>query len=156
MTGVQTCALPISSGNTFWSVSAGLTQPIFEGGTLLHRKRAAEAAYDQALGEYRSTVIAAFENVADALHALLADTETLNAAVATESASARSLAIARRRLELGQTGYLEFLDAQSVNQRALVNRVQAQAARYADTAALFQALGGGWWNRSPQTADSLH
>jgi len=134
------------AGNGFWSLGAGLTQPIFEGGTLLHRRRAAEAAYDQALSVYRNAVLTAFQNVADTLHALQSDAQSLKAATATETAAARSLEIARRQVELGQTQYLALLTAQQTYQQALSNRVQAQASRYADTAALFQALGGGWWN----------
>jgi NodT family efflux transporter outer membrane factor (OMF) lipoprotein len=139
----------LSPGGGLWMLSANLSQPVFQGGTLIARTRAARAAYDQAASDYRSTVIAAFQNVADVLHALQSDASALNAAAATEAASTRSLNIARRRLELGQTNYLEFLTAQGAYQRALISRVQAQASRYADTAALFQALGGGWWNRSP-------
>jgi NodT family efflux transporter outer membrane factor (OMF) lipoprotein len=138
----------LSPGGGFWTLGANISQPLFQGGTLRARKRAAEAAYDQASSDYRSTVIAAFENVADVLHALESDADSLNAAVTSEASAQKSLTIARRRLELGQTGYLEFLTAQSAYQRALVGRVQAQASRYSDTAALFQALGGGWWNRS--------
>ena len=70
------------------------------------------------------------------------------AAMNSERAAARSLDITRRQLELGQAAYLSLLTAQQTYQQALMNRVQIQALRYADTAALFQALGGGWWNRS--------
>jgi len=104
---------------------------------------------------YRSTVITAFQNVADALHALQSDAETLKAAYAAERAAFKSLEIARRQLQLGAIGYLGLLTTQTTYQTALVALVQAQAARYADTAALFQALGGGWWNREdvpPQKA----
>ena len=142
------------AGNGFWSLGAGLTQPIFEGGTLLHRRRAAEAAYDQSLSIYRNTVLTAFQNVADTLHALQSDAQSLKAAVATETAAARSLEIARRQVELGQTQYLALLTAQQTYQQALSNRVQAQASRYADTAALFQALGGGWWNEKELAAQT--
>ncbi len=141
-----------ASGSGFWSFGAGLTQPIFAGGTLLHRTRAAEAAYDQAMSAYRSTVLTAFQNVADTLHALAYDAEALKAAVATETAAARSLEIVRRQVELGQAQYLALLTAQQTFQQALSNRVQAQASRYADTAALFQALGGGWWNNQELVA----
>ena len=96
---------------------------------------------------YRSTVITAFQNVADALHALQSDAETLKAAYAAEHAAFKSLEIARRQLQLGAIGYLGLLTTQNTYQTALVALVQAQAARYADTAALFQALCGGWWNR---------
>jgi NodT family efflux transporter outer membrane factor (OMF) lipoprotein len=134
-------------GTGFWSLAGSLTQPLFEGGTLLARKRAAAAAYDEAAAQYRSTVITAFQNVADTLRALQHDAEALRAAVAAESAASESLAITRRQLELGNISYPALLAAQQTYQQAVINRVQAQAGRYADTAALFQALGGGWWNR---------
>jgi outer membrane protein TolC len=114
---------------------------------VLHRTRAAEAAYDQATSAYRNTVVTAFQNVADTLYAVQSDADALKAAVATETAAMRSLTIALRQLELGQIGYLSLLTAQQTYQQALINRVQVQAGRYADTAALFQALGGGWWNK---------
>ncbi|HEX7968286.1 MAG TPA: efflux transporter outer membrane subunit [Stellaceae bacterium] len=143
-------------GTGFWSLAASLTQPIFEGGTLLHRQRAAEAAYDQAAAQYRSTVVTAFRNVADALRALQSDADALQAAVRAERAAADSLDIARRRVALGQTSYLSLLSAQQTYQTARINLVQAQASRYADTAALFQALGGGWWNRSDVAVRDEH
>jgi outer membrane protein TolC len=120
---------------------------LFEGGTLLHRKRAAEAAYDEAAAQYRSTVLAAFQNVADTLQALRFDADGLQASAVAERAAADSLAIARRQVELGDIGYVSLLAAEQAYQQAVLNLTQAQANRYADTAALFQALGGGWWNR---------
>jgi outer membrane protein TolC len=117
----------------------------------LHRQRAAEAAFDEAAAEYRSTVIAALQNVADTLHALQSDADTLTATSAAERAAFASLEIARRQLELGALGYLGLLTAQNAYETALIALVQAQASRYADTAALFQALGGGWWNRSDES-----
>jgi NodT family efflux transporter outer membrane factor (OMF) lipoprotein len=135
------------SGNGFWTLAGGITQPLFEGGALLHKKRAAEAAYDEAAAQYRGTVIAAFQNVADTLQALQFDADGLQAAVIAERAAADSLAIARRQVELGDIGYVSLLAAEQAYQQAVLTLVQAQANRYADTAALFQALGGGWWNR---------
>lgn len=139
-------------GGGFWSVAGGAAQPLFEGGTLLHKTRAARAAYDQAAAQYRSTVVTAFQSVADALHALQYDADTLKAAAASEQATADSLAIAHRQLELGAISYLGLLNAQQAYQQAAISRIQAQANRYADTAALFQALGGGWWNEDGKTA----
>ena len=130
----------------FWTVGGNLLQPIFEAGRLQHLTRAAEAAYEQSAANYRSTVLTAFQNVADALHALQSDADLFNAAVASEAAALRSLTIARRQLELGQIQYLGLLTAQQAYQQALISRIQAQASRLSDTAALFQALGGGWWN----------
>lgn len=135
------------AGGGFWSVVGAVTQPIFEGGALAHRKSAAEAAYDQALAQYRATVIAAFQNVADTLHALEQDADALLAATTAERAMSRSLAIARRQVELGDISHLALLSAEQSYQQALVALVQTRANRYADAVALFQALGGGWWNQ---------
>jgi len=146
-TGNQIGQLFMLPGTAFWSLAGNTAQTIFDAGTLLHKKRAADAAFDQAEAMYRSTVIAALQNVADALHALQSDADTLKAAFAAERAAFKSLEIARRQLQLGAIGYLGLLTAQNTYQTARLALVQAQAARYADTAALFQALGGGWWNR---------
>jgi NodT family efflux transporter outer membrane factor (OMF) lipoprotein len=132
----------------FWTLAGLITQPIFQGGTLLHRQRAAEAAFDQAAAQYRSTVLSAFQDVADTLHAIQSDAETLKAALAADRAAAKSLSITRQRLELGDISYLSLLSAQQTYLQAEIVLVVAQANRYADTVALFQALGGGWWNRS--------
>jgi NodT family efflux transporter outer membrane factor (OMF) lipoprotein len=138
----------LGPGTSFWAIAASLTQPLFEGGTLLHRTRAARAAFDEAAAQYRSTVITAIQNVADALHAVQSDADALAAALAAERAAETTLNITRRQLELGQVAYLALLNAEQAYQQARINLVQAQAQRYADAAALFQALGGGWWNRS--------
>lgn len=134
-------------GNVFWTFAGDVSQPIFRGFSLLHEKRAAEAAFAEAGARYRSTVIAAFREVADTLHALHSDAEALKAAVAADEAAKASLAIARRQLQLGAINYLGLLTAERADARARLTLVAAQARRYADTAALFEALGGGWWHR---------
>jgi len=144
----QISQLFITPGTAFWTLAGNVAQTVFDAGTLLHKERAAVAAFDQAAAIYRSTVIAAFQNVADALHAVQSDAETLKAAVAAERAAFKSLQITQRQLQLGAVHYLALLTAENTYQTALIALVQAQAARYADTAALFQALGGGWWNRT--------
>jgi NodT family efflux transporter outer membrane factor (OMF) lipoprotein len=133
--------------NNLWSITGSVAQPIFQGGTLLFRELAAKDAFDQAAAQYRSTVVVAFQNVADSLSAVRNDAIGLQKAYAAEKAAKRSLDIAQDRLRLGDIGYLGLLNAQQTYQQALLARVQAQANRLADTAALFQALGGGWWNR---------
>jgi NodT family efflux transporter outer membrane factor (OMF) lipoprotein len=130
------------AGTNFWSVGANLTQTLFEGGTLIHRKRAADAALDQAGALYRSAVLTAFQNVADALHALDADADALGAAARAESAATKSLDVVRHQLELGSVSYLALVNAEQTYQQAVISLTQARANRYADTAALFQALGG--------------
>ena len=136
-----------ASGTGFRDIGASVTQPIFQGGTLLHRERAARAAYTQADEQYRSTVLTAFQNVADTLHALQQDADALKAAAAAKDAATVTLDLTKRQLESGYANYLALLSAEQAYQQALINLVQAQSNRYADTAALFQALGGGWWNR---------
>jgi len=140
------------SGGPFFSMVGGVTQPLFEGGTLLHTKRAADAALKQAAAQYRSTVISAYQNVADTLHASLSDAETLAADVEAENSAKLTYDLTRRQMELGYVNYLALLSAETDYQQALLARVQAQATRYGDTIALFQALGGGWWNRREPVA----
>ncbi|MEX3693942.1 efflux transporter outer membrane subunit [Paraburkholderia sp. BR14263] len=129
-----------------WNIGAGLTQPIFHGGQLTAKKRAAEAAFDEANARYRQVVLLAFEDVADTLRALDHDAAALAAQTDAWRAASSSLDVARGQFRVGGVSYLSLLDAQRQYQQAVVNLAQAQAARYADTAALFQALGGGWWN----------
>lgn len=136
-----------SSGTGFWGVGAAATQPIFQGGTLLHEERAAKAAYDQASEQYRSTVLTAFQNVADTLNALEQDANALKSAAAATDAAKVTLDLTREQSHRGYASELAFLSAEQAYQQARLNLIQAQANRFADTAALFQALGGGWWNR---------
>jgi NodT family efflux transporter outer membrane factor (OMF) lipoprotein len=139
-------------GGAFWTIIGGVTQPVFEGGTLLHTKRAADAALKQAAAQYQSTVIAAYQNVADTLHASLSDADALAGAVEAENASKVTYDLSRRQVEAGYVNYLVLLGAETTYNQALLTRVQAQATRYGDTIALFQALGGGWWNRKEVAA----
>jgi NodT family efflux transporter outer membrane factor (OMF) lipoprotein len=138
----------VTPGAAFWTLAGAVAQTVFDAGTLLHKQRAAEAVFDQAAAQYKEVVLTAFQNVADALHALQDDAAALKAAAASEVAAKASLDIARRQLQLGAVHYLALLSAENAYQTALGARVQAEAARLADTAALFQALGGGWWNRN--------
>jgi NodT family efflux transporter outer membrane factor (OMF) lipoprotein len=140
-----------SSGTGFWTLAGSVAQPIFQGGALLHKERAARAAYVQAAEQYRSTVLVAFQNVADTLNALEQDAHALKAAAAAKEAASTTLELATRQFQSGYGNYLSLLNAEQTYQQALVNLVQTQANRYADTAALFQALGGGWWNRAEFT-----
>jgi NodT family efflux transporter outer membrane factor (OMF) lipoprotein len=135
------------SGGPFWTLVGGVTQPIFEGGTLLHRKRAADDALKQAAAQYQSSVLTAYQNVADTLHASLSDADALAANVRAENAAKVTYDLTRRQMEVGYVNYLILLNAETTYQQALILRVQAQATRFGDTVALFQALGGGWWNR---------
>jgi NodT family efflux transporter outer membrane factor (OMF) lipoprotein len=137
----------LSNGNALWFVTGGLTQPIFDAGALRGKQRAAEAQFDQAKAQYRSTVLSAFQNVADALLALNEDSAALAAGVEAEQSAGKSLDIARMRLRLGEGNSNAVLIAEQTYQQSLTSRTQAQAARYSDTVGLFQALGGGWWNR---------
>ena len=130
------------------NLGAGLVQPLFHGGELNARKREAVAVYDQAAAQYRDTVLKAFQNVADVLRALELDAVALKTQSDAEAAARDSVEIARKQFRIGAVNYLTLLNAERRYLESRVALVQAQAARYADTAALFQALGGGWWNRT--------
>ena len=134
-------------GSFVWSIGAGLTQPIFHGGALLYQKRAAHANLERAAADYRQAVLAALEDVADTLRALEGDALVLQATTTAESDARDALNIVKMQYQAGGVSYLALLIAQRQYQLAVQSRVQAQATRYADTAALYQALGGGWWNR---------
>lgn len=137
-------AQAFAPGTGFYTLAAGVTTPIFDGFTLYNKQKAAEAALDQAEAQYRATVITAFQNVADALRALQSDARAVRAAVHAEETAKASLDIVRKQLEEGQVNQLALLNAQQTYLNAVVVRVQAEATRLADTAALFMALGGGW------------
>ena len=136
-----------STGTSVWSLGAGVLQPIFRGGELTAKRRAAIAAFDAAEAQYRATVVQAFQGVADVLRALEQDALTLKAQAAAETAAHDSLDLSRKQFEIGAASYLTLLNAERQHKQAQLALVQAQAVRLADTAALFQALGGGWWNR---------
>ncbi len=139
-------------GHPFAFVASTFAQTLFAGGTLLHQKRAAEAAFEQAAAQYRNTVLTAFQNVADTLYALQNDAESLKSALAAERAARVTLDLTLKQQEVGYVNYLALLSARMAYQQSVITRVQSQANRFADTAALFQALGGGWWNRSNDAA----
>jgi len=134
-------------GTAFWTLAGNVSQTLFDGGALKHREAAARAAYDQAAAQYRSTVINAYQNVADALQAIKADAQALAASQRAQDAAERTLAITRRQLDLGDVSALALMSAEQGVQQATLATVQARANRLADAAALCQALGGGWWNR---------
>jgi len=150
----------VSFGDLFtngsvWSLGAGILQPIFHGGELKAKQRAANAAYDQAEAQYRSTVLQAFQNVADVLRALDLDAQTLKALAESEQAAKATFDLARQQYGFGAVNYLYLLDAERQYLTARISLAQAQAARLADSAALFQALGGGWWNGDGKPANTL-
>jgi NodT family efflux transporter outer membrane factor (OMF) lipoprotein len=135
-------------GGPFWNIIAGVTQPLFAGGTLLHTKRAVDQALLQAAAQYQQSVLTAYQNVADTLHAMLSDADELSAAYAAERAAKVTLDLTREQRQDGFTDYLGELAAEIAYQQARLTLVQAQSTRFGDTAALYQALGGGWWNRT--------
>jgi NodT family efflux transporter outer membrane factor (OMF) lipoprotein len=131
-----------------WTLAGAVSQPVFEGGTLLARKRAAIAALQVAAAQYSSTVNTAFQSVANALVAIQRDAETLRADLESEQAASASLQLAQAQYAAGGITYVQVLQAEQTYQSAHLTLVSAQAARFSDTVDLFEALGGGWWNRS--------
>ena len=137
-------------------IAADAVQPLFDGFALHYKQKAAEELLVQAVEQYRGVVLVAFQNVADALLALDADAKALAAATEAERAASRSIELLRRQLEQGQISMPNLLAAQQAYLQASLARVQAEAARLADTVALFQALGGGWWNRPIQVVEARY
>jgi NodT family efflux transporter outer membrane factor (OMF) lipoprotein len=140
-----------AAGGPFWDIIGSASQTLFDGNTLLHEQRAAQQALLQSAAQYRLTVLAAYQDIADTLHIMLADADALGAAVATEQAAKleRDLTLSRR--EAGYTDYLTYLIAEETYQQAVLGLAQARALRFGDTAALYQALGGGWSSRPPDS-----
>ncbi|KAF0099415.1 MAG: NodT family efflux transporter outer membrane factor lipoprotein [Rhodospirillaceae bacterium] len=150
--GISSLIVP---GSGVWSIGLGIAQTVFDGGKLDHQRQAAIAAYERAAAQYRGVVLSAFQDVANALRAVQYDADTLRAQVAAEQTAAASLRLSEQQYQLGAVNYLILLNAQQTYQTAVINRLRAQAARYSDTAALFQALGGGWWNRNDVDPKSM-
>ncbi len=146
----ETTGTLFSAGSAVWNLGAGLTQPLFHGGELAAKKRAAVAAYDAAAAAYRQSVLQAFQNVADVLRALELDAQALKSQADAETAARDSLETAREQYKLGAASHLAILLAEDQYEAAKIGLVQAEALRFADTAALFQSLGGGWWNEAKE------
>jgi NodT family efflux transporter outer membrane factor (OMF) lipoprotein len=144
-----------TSGTGFWGIAASLAAPIFEGGQLMHQERAAKAAYVEAAEQYRGTVLAAFRDVADTLVALDQDAKALQAAATADQAAKTTLDLSQLQLKHGYIDTFQLLAAEQGYQQARIALVQAKADRFADTAALYQALGGGWWHYK-KLADEKH
>jgi NodT family efflux transporter outer membrane factor (OMF) lipoprotein len=134
----------------FWNVGASLTETLFDAGALLHKKRAADAALDEAAAQYRAAVILACQNVADTLRALESDADALQASAEAERAAKAEFDLVQRQRDLGTISLVAVFNAEQTYRQAELSLVQAQANRYADTAGLFQSLGGGWWNRTQE------
>jgi NodT family efflux transporter outer membrane factor (OMF) lipoprotein len=141
--------------NLFWSLGGNAAQTLFDGGTLLHELQEAKDTYNAAAWSYRGTVIGAVQNVADALRALQNDADALKAARDFERASKISFDLARQQMQSGNANVLILLTAQQTYLQAVIQVVQARAARLNDTAALYQALGGGWWNRTAPPTEKV-
>jgi NodT family efflux transporter outer membrane factor (OMF) lipoprotein len=139
------------SSSLVWSAGASLVQPLFLGSELAARRRAAAAAYDQATAQYRQTVLSAFQNVADALQALQSDAAALESQSQADAAALASLNLTSEQFRIGAASHLDLFIAQSQYNQTHLALISAQAARFADTAALLQAMGGGWWNRKAET-----
>jgi len=153
--GARTLNGLFKTGTGVWSIVGSISQSIFDAGSLEHQKRAAVAAFDASAERYRGTVIGAFQDVANALRALESDADALKQQADAERAAQDSLNLTQGQYKIGAVSYPSLLSAQQTYQNAVLARVKAQAARHSDTAALFQALGGGWWNRSDVAPASL-
>jgi NodT family efflux transporter outer membrane factor (OMF) lipoprotein len=142
-----TIAQTFAPGANYWTLVGSASQTLFDGGTLFYQQRSADEALVQSAAQYRNTVITAYQNVADTLHAMLSDADSLKAATVSEHAARVTLDMTQRQNAVGYVNYPTLLLAEQAYQTAEINLIQARASRLGDTAALFEALGGGWWNR---------
>jgi NodT family efflux transporter outer membrane factor (OMF) lipoprotein len=138
----------LKAGSMTWNLAAGVTQPLFAGGTLRAKRRAAIDEFGQARAQYELVVLQAFQNVADTLSALDNDAQAQKAEDGAAGAAKASLDMLQKQYDDGAVSYAPLLTAEQTYQQARIAQVRAAANRYADTVALFQALGGGWWNRN--------
>ncbi|MGO4326378.1 efflux transporter outer membrane subunit [Cupriavidus sp. 2TAF22] len=149
-------ARDLFSSLNVWSLAAGIVQPVFRGGELVARKRSAEAAYEQSLAAYRQAVLAGLREVADTLRALEADADILQARALSARQTGDTLNIVREQYRLGGVSQLAVLDAERQDRQARLSLAQARANRFSDSAALLQALGGGWWQEPGQEPGHEH
>ncbi len=141
-----------TAGSGVWSVGASLAQPIFNGGALRAEKRKALATYQEAGGAYQQTLLQAFLEVANVLRAIEHDAQTLQARTEATAQAKATYEVVSRRFDAGGVSQLDLLDSQRQYLQTILDRTNAAASRYVDSASLFQALGGGWWNETPATA----
>jgi len=139
-----------SGSGGFWSLGAGVTQPVFDSGTLWYQRKAAIDAHEATLASYRQTVLSAFEQVADTLRGLQHDAEALNAQTLAVESAQGAVRLIQANYAAGVSNYLQVLVADTQYLNARIGYVQAVAQRYQDTVALYVALGGGWWNAPPE------
>ena len=144
----QTGATDILDSLNVWSIGTGLMQPVFHGGAIRAKKREAVAAYDEAAAAYKQTVLQGFQEVADALHAIDSDARALKERSEAVGHARASYDIAQQQFKSGSISHLMLLEVHRQLMQTELERVQAQADRYADSAALLHALGGGWWQRT--------
>jgi NodT family efflux transporter outer membrane factor (OMF) lipoprotein len=147
-TATNSTAGLFSAGSRAWSVGADATAPLFEGGALWFKRKAAVNQYEQAMALYRQTVLSAFEQVTDTLRALDHDAAALLAEDQALTTAEQELHLINANYEAGIATYLDVLNADAQYRQAKIAELQAMAVRYQDTVALFAALGGGWWNRA--------
>jgi NodT family efflux transporter outer membrane factor (OMF) lipoprotein len=143
--GANTGGITVVGGRA-WDFGGQLTAPIFSGGTLWYRRKAAMASYQKSMALYRQTVLIAFEQVADILEALEHDAAASRAQDRALDAAQQALHLVQTNYEAGLSTYLEVLTADTQYHQAKINDLQMIAQRYQDTVALYVALGGGWWN----------
>ncbi|HLY96041.1 MAG: efflux transporter outer membrane subunit [Sideroxydans sp.] len=148
----STPAWMFRNGGGFFDLTANVAQTIFDGGTLRAKSRAAEQGLNQAGAQYRSVVMTALQDVADTLYVIQSDARALKAAAAAAQAASKMGDMTRQQYEAGRVDFQTLLVVQQNEQLATINLVQAQTNRLGDTAALFQALGGGWWNHEKTEA----
>ena len=137
-----------ASTTEFWSLAANLTQPIFDSGALKHKENLAKSAYEATVAQYKSTVISAFQNVGDVLQSIQNDQQGYDLVLNAASKNKKSFDLAQKQYKFGDISRVTLLPIEQNYLQSQLAVAQAQGNRLQDSAALFQALGGGWWSSS--------
>jgi NodT family efflux transporter outer membrane factor (OMF) lipoprotein len=137
-----------SADGLVWSIAAGLTQPVFDGGLRRAERRAALQGFKGYAADYQQTVLVAFGQVADLLRALEHDARLLDSQHHALEMASQSVNLQRISYGSGGSGIVGLLDAQRQREQALLGFIRAQSQQYQDTTELFVAMGGGWWHES--------
>jgi NodT family efflux transporter outer membrane factor (OMF) lipoprotein len=132
--------------NSFWSLAGDVAAPLFHGGTLHAQRRAAVETYKASLATYQQTVLGGLQQVADTLQSLAQDAELVDSQRSLLDSASAALALQRESYAAGKSDVLQLISAERAYQQARTGSVKAQAQRLTDTAQLFVALGGGWWD----------
>ncbi|HTC14432.1 MAG TPA: efflux transporter outer membrane subunit [Steroidobacteraceae bacterium] len=144
--GYESSALSglLTPANRVWSLGAGVTQPIFQGGALVGQYQLAKGHYEELLADYHKAVISAFANVEDSLVALEQSAQLIERQQQATTAAQRAYDFAQAQMRAGTISVLTLLNTETALFSARDALAQAKYAHLQALVSLYQSLGGGW------------